>query len=186
MVNQSWYNACLLAYTYYIYIIYTSYANCAALLVLVLRQLYLGTPSRAIIHYTSYTIYTGISIRSNLYSFVHAKDMSIELIITLHVDYYRSTYHWGDSICCRSRKRRTSNSHDDFKEDQMNECTAALVLMSLSCSPNSSLNGEYNLILFQNFPSDEFSVERVPRTSSCVERDIFVQYSWRMSARGVL
>lgn len=42
-----------------------------------------------------------------------------------------------------SRKRRTSNSHDDFKEDQMNECTAALVLMSLSCSPNSSLNGSH-------------------------------------------
>lgn len=40
-----------------------------------------------------------------------------------------------------SRKRRPSNSNEDLKEDQMNECTAALVLMSLSCSPNSSING---------------------------------------------
>ncbi|KAJ9591436.1 hypothetical protein L9F63_002042, partial [Diploptera punctata] len=35
-----------------------------------------------------------------------------------------------------SRKRRPSSSQDD-KEDYMDECTAALVLMSLSCSPNS-------------------------------------------------
>lgn len=41
-----------------------------------------------------------------------------------------------------SRKRRPSSSQDDPKEDLMNECTAALVLMSLSCSPHSpSLNG---------------------------------------------
>ncbi|XP_065225261.1 zinc finger protein 395-like isoform X2 [Planococcus citri] len=42
-----------------------------------------------------------------------------------------------------SRKRRTSSSNDDFNKDEMNECTAALVLMSLSCSPNSSLNGNH-------------------------------------------
>uniref|UniRef100_A0A1B6CTT6 C2H2-type domain-containing protein n=1 Tax=Clastoptera arizonana TaxID=38151 RepID=A0A1B6CTT6_9HEMI len=40
-----------------------------------------------------------------------------------------------------SRKRRPSTSQEDAKEDLMNECTAALVLMSLSCSPHSpSLN----------------------------------------------
>lgn len=38
-----------------------------------------------------------------------------------------------------SRKRRPSTSQDDQKEDlsQMDECTAALVLMHLSCSPHS-------------------------------------------------
>lgn len=39
-----------------------------------------------------------------------------------------------------SRKRRPSNSTDDFspyKDSQMDECNAALVLMSLSCSPSS-------------------------------------------------
>ncbi|XP_063224029.1 zinc finger protein 395 isoform X2 [Bacillus rossius redtenbacheri] len=41
-----------------------------------------------------------------------------------------------------SRKRRPSFSLDD-KEDFMDECTAALVLMSLSCSPHSPhFNGE--------------------------------------------
>lgn len=42
-----------------------------------------------------------------------------------------------------SRKRRPSSSHDDPKElDFMDECTAALVLMSLSCSPHSpNFNG---------------------------------------------
>ncbi|XP_075235780.1 zinc finger protein 395-like isoform X2 [Lycorma delicatula] len=42
-----------------------------------------------------------------------------------------------------SRKRRPSTSQDEVgKEDLMNECTAALVLMSLSCSPHSpGLNG---------------------------------------------
>ncbi|XP_014246401.1 zinc finger protein 395 isoform X2 [Cimex lectularius] len=36
-----------------------------------------------------------------------------------------------------SRKRRPSSSQDDAKEDLMDECTAALVLMHLSCSPHS-------------------------------------------------
>ncbi|KAG8282440.1 c-clamp [Homalodisca vitripennis] len=36
-----------------------------------------------------------------------------------------------------SRKRRPSCSQEDGKEDLMNECTAALVLMRLSCSPHS-------------------------------------------------
>ncbi|XP_073980616.1 glucose transporter 4 enhancer factor [Rhodnius prolixus] len=36
-----------------------------------------------------------------------------------------------------SRKRRPSSSQDDGKEDLMDECTAALVLMHLSCSPHS-------------------------------------------------
>lgn len=36
-----------------------------------------------------------------------------------------------------SRKRRPSNSQDDLKDTQMDECSAALVLMSLSCSPHS-------------------------------------------------
>ncbi|XP_069701966.1 zinc finger protein 395 isoform X2 [Periplaneta americana] len=41
-----------------------------------------------------------------------------------------------------SRKRRPSSSQDDGKEDFMDECTAALVLMSLSCSPHSpNFNG---------------------------------------------
>lgn len=41
-------------------------------------------------------------------------------------------------ICYRSRKRRPSNSHDDGSRDAlMDECNAALVLMSLSCSPHS-------------------------------------------------
>ncbi|CAH1368303.1 unnamed protein product [Tenebrio molitor] len=42
-----------------------------------------------------------------------------------------------------SRKRRPSSSQDDnFKDTQMDECSAALVLMSLSCSPHSpNING---------------------------------------------
>ncbi|XP_021709150.1 zinc finger protein 704 isoform X2 [Aedes aegypti] len=46
-----------------------------------------------------------------------------------------------------SRKRRPSYSQDDREyysinnDDQMDECNAALVLMSLSCSPNSSAPG---------------------------------------------
>ncbi|KAJ3653252.1 hypothetical protein Zmor_012513 [Zophobas morio] len=42
-----------------------------------------------------------------------------------------------------SRKRRPSSSQDDSPKDtQMDECSAALVLMSLSCSPHSpNLNG---------------------------------------------
>ncbi|KAJ8920612.1 hypothetical protein NQ315_004751 [Exocentrus adspersus] len=51
----------------------------------------------------------------------------------------------GESACynkpiCyfRSRKRRPSSSQDDCSKDsQMDECSAALVLMSLSCSPHS-------------------------------------------------
>lgn len=42
--------------------------------------------------------------------------------------------------CYRSRKRGPSSSCDlgyGERDDQMNECNAALVLMSLSCSPNS-------------------------------------------------
>ncbi|KAL3280807.1 hypothetical protein HHI36_004038 [Cryptolaemus montrouzieri] len=43
-----------------------------------------------------------------------------------------------------SRKRRPSSSQDDnSKDSQMDECSAALVLMSLSCSPHSpNLNAE--------------------------------------------
>lgn len=81
----------------------------------------------------------------------------------------------------RSRKRRTSNSQDDFKEDQMNECTAALVLMSLSCSPNSSLNGKYilrmyyrvfvcSICYFFTYDSEfdfDFSVLKFPITNPC-------------------
>lgn len=38
----------------------------------------------------------------------------------------------------RSRKRRTSSSQEENpKDSQMDECSAALVLMSLSCSPHS-------------------------------------------------
>ncbi|KAL1140329.1 hypothetical protein AAG570_000261 [Ranatra chinensis] len=36
-----------------------------------------------------------------------------------------------------SRKRRPSTGQDENKEDLMDECTAALVLMRLSCSPHS-------------------------------------------------
>nr|CAI5824968.1 unnamed protein product [Callosobruchus analis] len=44
-----------------------------------------------------------------------------------------------------SRKRRTSSSTDDSpKDSQMDECSAALVLMSLSCSPHSpNFNRKY-------------------------------------------
>ncbi|XP_052903046.1 zinc finger protein 395 [Anopheles moucheti] len=51
-----------------------------------------------------------------------------------------------------SRKRRPSYSQDDREyysindDDPMDECNAALVLMSLSCSPNSSAHG-YETIL---------------------------------------
>lgn len=49
------------------------------------------------------------------------------------------------SSACRSRKRRTSYSQDERDyyinsindDDPMDECNAALVLMSLSCSPHS-------------------------------------------------
>lgn len=43
-------------------------------------------------------------------------------------------------VCSSSRKRGPSSSCDlgyGERDDQMNECNAALVLMSLSCSPNS-------------------------------------------------
>ena len=50
---------------------------------------------------------------------------------------------------CSSRKRRTSYTQDErefllnnINDDQMmTECNAALVLMSLSCSPNSPKQG---------------------------------------------
>ncbi|KFB53362.1 AGAP013095-PA-like protein [Anopheles sinensis] len=51
-----------------------------------------------------------------------------------------------------SRKRRPSYSQDDREyfsindDDPMDECNAALVLMSLSCSPNSSAHG-YDTLL---------------------------------------
>jgi hypothetical protein len=45
-----------------------------------------------------------------------------------------------------SRKRRTSYTQDEreylLDGDDMDECNAALVLMSLSCSPNSPRQGE--------------------------------------------
>ncbi|ETN61142.1 hypothetical protein AND_007208 [Anopheles darlingi] len=53
----------------------------------------------------------------------------------------------------RSRKRRPSFSQDDREyfsindDDPMDECNAALVLMSLSCSPNSSSVHGYETIL---------------------------------------
>lgn len=73
--------------------------------------------------------------------------------------------------CFRSRKRRPSTSQDqdesreeemkdeegdnEPKEEEMTECTAALVLMSLSCSPHSpSIQGWYKYLKF-------FSRERV-------------------------
>lgn len=63
---------------------------------------------------------------------------------------------WIKSYCyllCyfRSRKRRTSSSQDDasnLKDSQMDECSAALVLMSLSCSPHSPNLHGMNLKLF--------------------------------------
>jgi hypothetical protein len=56
-------------------------------------------------------------------------------------------------ICfSRSRKRRTSYSQDDredmFDSDEMDECNAALVLMSLSCSPNSPHSGNFFVMSF--------------------------------------
>lgn len=48
------------------------------------------------------------------------------------IDVPAPSYHYG------SRKRRPSSSQDDSpKDSQMDECSAALVLMSLSCSPHS-------------------------------------------------
>jgi hypothetical protein len=56
------------------------------------------------------------------------------------------------SISNRSRKRRTSYSQDEreylLDGDDMDECNAALVLMSLSCSPNSPRQGNVLPILF--------------------------------------
>lgn len=47
----------------------------------------------------------------------------------------------------RSRKRRTSYTQDEreylLDGDDMDECNAALVLMSLSCSPNSPRQGKW-------------------------------------------
>lgn len=48
-----------------------------------------------------------------------------------------------------SRKRRPSYSQDEVYGEintdvQMNECNAALVLMSLSCSPHSPKNGKFD------------------------------------------
>lgn len=58
------------------------------------------------------------------------------------IDVPAPSYHYG------SRKRRPSSSQDDSpKDSQMDECSAALVLMSLSCSPHSS-----NLSVF-SYPS---------------------------------
>ena len=52
----------------------------------------------------------------------------------------------------RSRKRRTSYTQDEreylLDGDDMDECNAALVLMSLSCSPNSPRQGECFELLF--------------------------------------
>ncbi|KAK7583811.1 hypothetical protein V9T40_004774 [Parthenolecanium corni] len=73
----------------------------------------------------------------------------------MHVHKYNADE--SSAIVSRSRKRRTSNSQEDFKEDHMNECTAALVLMSLSCSPNSSLNGSNWIEQQPLSPSASFS-----------------------------
>jgi hypothetical protein len=59
----------------------------------------------------------------------------------------------------RSRKRRPSSGNgspsDENNQDCMNECTAALVLMSLSCSPHSPrpyyVDGEYMLFLLLSY-----------------------------------
>lgn len=58
--------------------------------------------------------------------------------------YPPTNHNWFISFCSRSRKRRPSNSQDDFPKDpQMDDCSAALVLMSLSCSPHSpNLSGK--------------------------------------------
>lgn len=52
--------------------------------------------------------------------------------------------------CCRSRKRRPSGSQEDCPKDStMDECSAALVLMSLSCSPHSpNLTGKFFCLIF--------------------------------------
>lgn len=52
-------------------------------------------------------------------------------------------------IIFSSRKRRPSYSQDEIYGEintdvQMNECNAALVLMSLSCSPHSPKNGKFD------------------------------------------
>lgn len=53
----------------------------------------------------------------------------------------------------RSRKRRTSYTQDEreylLDGDDMDECNAALVLMSLSCSPNSPRQGKWFKIVNQ-------------------------------------
>ncbi|CAH1175809.1 unnamed protein product [Phaedon cochleariae] len=55
------------------------------------------------------------------------------------IDVPAPSYHNG------SRKRRPSSSHDDnSKDSQMDECSAALVLMSLSCSPHSPNLGAFS------------------------------------------
>lgn len=78
----------------------------------------------------------------------------------------------------RSRKRRPSSSQDqdesreeemkddegdnEPKEEEMTECTAALVLMSLSCSPHSpSIQGRYsNFVIF-------FHIDHVYNNLNC-------------------
>lgn len=84
--------------------------------------------------------------------------------------YFQIIYNLCMFVGFRSRKRRPSSSQDqdesreeemkdddgddEPKEEEMTECTAALVLMSLSCSPHSpSIQGRYtNFVYFHRIP----------------------------------
>lgn len=79
-------------------------------------------------------------------------------------------------VTCSSRKRRTSytlDEHDfsfnNINDDQMNECNAALVLMSLSCSPNSPKQGN---ISFINFEQTLIINKRLAAWENCAMYDL--------------
>ncbi|KAF5277740.1 hypothetical protein FQR65_LT03720 [Abscondita terminalis] len=101
------------------------------------------------------------------------------------IDVPAPSYHYG------SRKRRPSSSQDDSPKDpQMDECSAALVLMSLSCSPHSpnfggmswggTSPGSSSSASWRSSPSppprDDVSSPPVLSTSAASDEGIVVDY----------
>lgn len=77
------------------------------------------------------------------HEFLQFNDVLVAPLTITQNSFYGLDTHLTEHVCIRrSRKRRPSYSQEDL--DFMDECTAALVLMSLSCSPHSPrLTGMY-------------------------------------------
>lgn len=74
---------------------------------------------------------------------------------------------------CRSRKRRTSENLNDVDEEVMTECSAAMLLMKLSCSPQQGGQQPFQPIFGgggNSLPTfDQFGKPSYPNQSSPVD-----------------